>query len=300
MTSGIDKVPLQKETKQATFETLCTDFGIDDKVRQLFMDSPIENLQEFRFYFTAEDQIDAFVAAEKDLKDSGLRIQIARVRRAWAAVRQVASKREAGGLTSSVAELDDLLEEVTLREVKVQFWKRYRQRYPVEIYPADSLVSRCFRELEKRLLTVFNVRSVKNLMHQVTTTRKRKMLATDLYMYEDEPVAVQKDAHYTVEAYLAQLYTYLLALAIAGSAKVSGAPASEEFGSDSTSFVVAPWDVLEAYYFRACRAAKTVPEALRADWLERMDVAERGVWVEKFRMGEQTIGTVVKTVFPGA
>ena len=33
----------------------------------------------------------------------------------------------------SVAELDDFLEEGTLREVKVQFWKRYKVRYPVEV-----------------------------------------------------------------------------------------------------------------------------------------------------------------------
>ena len=85
----------------------------------------------------------------------------------------------------ATVELDDLLEEVTLREVKVNFWKRYRLRYPAEVMPADTLVSRCYREIDKRLLTVYNVWSVKNLMHQVTTTKKRKKVAGGLYLFED-------------------------------------------------------------------------------------------------------------------
>jgi hypothetical protein len=45
--------------------------------------------------------------------------------------------------------------------------------------PADSLVSRCSREMSKRMLTVYNVHGVKNLMHQITSNKKRKKLGTD-------------------------------------------------------------------------------------------------------------------------
>ena len=73
----------------------------------------------------------------------------------------VALRRESGKAVVSTVELDDPLEEATLREVKVNFWRRYKLRYPAEMVPSDTLVSRCYRELDKRLLSVFNVWTVK-------------------------------------------------------------------------------------------------------------------------------------------
>ena len=205
-----DVISVQKANKKETFEALCKDFNIDNQVLKLFEDSPIENLEEFRFYFTGEDQIDGFVAQVTALREADLRIQVARVRRAWAAVRQGAKKREEGRSVNHSVDLDDLLEETTLHGVKAQFWRLYRLRYPAEVMAADSLLSRCFRELERRLLTVFSVMTVKSLMHQVTNTKKRKLIAEGLYWYEDETVdAPSKSA----EAYLGALFTYRLALA---------------------------------------------------------------------------------------
>ena len=234
------------------------------------------------------------MAQVTSLKDGDLRIQVARVRRAWAAVRQGAKKREEGRSVTHSVDLDDLLEETTLHEVKAQFWMRYRLRYPAEVMAADSLLSRCFREIERRLLTVFSVMTAKSLMHQVTHSKKRKLIAGGLYWCEDEPVDAPSRS---AEAYLGALFTYLLALAIAGSAKVSGAPATEDFGSDPTKYVLVPWDVLQAYYFRACRMARQLPEASRLHWLEKCDVAERAVWVTKFRAGTDTLGHVIQTVY---
>ena len=138
-------VPVQKANKKETFEALCKDFNIDNQVLKLFEESPIENLEEFRFYFSAEDQIDNFVAQVSALKDAPLRIQVARVRRAWAAVRQGAKKREEGRSVSHSVDLDDLLEEATLHDVKAQFWRRYRLRYPAEGMASGGMLARCFR-----------------------------------------------------------------------------------------------------------------------------------------------------------
>ena len=115
----------------------------------------------------------------------------------------------------------------------------------------------------------------------------------ELYTYEDD---IYPSPSHTTEIYLALLHTYLLSLAIAGSIKVAGAPTEETFGSDPTLFIVAPWDVLEAYYFRAARTALAIPEASRAAWLERVDVAERAVWVSQFRDGDKTIGQEIRAI----
>ena len=59
--------------------------------------------------------------------------------------------------SSSTAELDDALEEATLREVKVKFWKRYKLRYPGEASPSDHPLSRCYGQMYKHLLTVYDI-----------------------------------------------------------------------------------------------------------------------------------------------
>ena len=149
--------------------------------------------------------------------------------------------------------------------------------------------------MDKRLLTVFDMWKVKTLLHQVTTTKKRKQVGTDLYTFEDE--AEEVVTTHGVDKYLSKLHTYLLALAIAGTTAVEGAAQEEVFGSDSTRIIKAPWDTLQSYYFRAARAVATVPEASRLAWLESRDIAERAVWVSQFREGSEPLGQVVQSIF---
>ena len=143
-------------------------------------------------------------------------------------------------------------------------------------------------------LTVYDMWKVRTLLHQVMTTKKRKMVGTDFYTFEDEPDTAT-EAH-GVDKYLALLHTYLLALAIAGSNKLHGAPSEETFGSDSTKFVRVPWDVMQAYLFRASRAVMLLPESSRLPWLEGRDIAEGAAWVSAFREGEEPLGQIVQSV----
>ena len=95
----------------------------------------MENLQHLRYYFEDEKEINTFVATDDTLGGPEQKIQIARMRRARAAVRQNERRKENHSTTPSAAELDDLAEEGTLSEIKLQFWKRYRTKHPVEITP---------------------------------------------------------------------------------------------------------------------------------------------------------------------
>ena len=135
--------PVNKGTKEETFTALAKDFNFDDKVRTLFLNGSMDNIDDFRYYFSAEGEIDAFVAADTTLIGSVLKIQVSRVRRAWAAVRHEGVRRENRNTISSIAQMGDLLEEGTLRSVKVNFWMRYKLKYPSEVCPSDQLLSRC-------------------------------------------------------------------------------------------------------------------------------------------------------------
>ena len=128
-------------------------------------------------------------------------------------------------------------------------------------------------------------------MAQVRTTKKRRKLAEDLYTMDDEQEMRPAQA---TETYLDLMFTYLLALALAGSSQVPAAPETETFNSDPTDHIVAPWDTLQAYYFRAVRAVKALPRSMQLQWLESKDSAERAAWVDGFRVNSHiTVGKVI-------
>lgn len=99
-----ETAPTQRETKKETFATPCSDFNMSQAVLDLLMKSLMEDLDELRFYFTSENQIDAFVAEAPELKDNELRIQVARMRRAWSAVRRHSLRRESEATVSAHVE----------------------------------------------------------------------------------------------------------------------------------------------------------------------------------------------------
>jgi len=116
-----DITPVEEGSKEATFAALAKDFSFEDKVKLLFINGQTENLEDFYYYFSEEEEVDAFVAVEQSLKGPEQRLQVARVRHAWAAVRQNGERKESHNTGSAAAELDVMLEEGTLKEVEVQF-----------------------------------------------------------------------------------------------------------------------------------------------------------------------------------
>ena len=56
--------PVEKSSKEATFIALAASFGFDDEVTNLFLKGLMKNLEDFRYYFADEKEIDAFVALD--------------------------------------------------------------------------------------------------------------------------------------------------------------------------------------------------------------------------------------------
>ena len=75
--------------------------------------------------------------------------------------------------------------------------------FPAEEMPSDQLLSRLYREVEKRCLSVHEIGKIKTLMHQVTTDKKKKRLADGLYVMEEEE---ETEALRTTEAYMDNLF----------------------------------------------------------------------------------------------
>ena len=137
---------------------------------------------------------------------------------------------------------------------KQQFWRRYKMRFPPEIHPADTTISRVAREMQKRMLCVYNIWRVKTLQFQLTTSQKKRKLSEGLFIEDDEDEEVV--AH-DVDNYLDRLFTLLLAYAMAGCAGVTGAPdAAQELnlGADTVKFVNVPLDVIYIQVLLPCQA----------------------------------------------
>ena len=292
MASGSNlPIPVQKDGTSETFEALAEQFRLNKETMEYIKHCKIETLNDLRFFFANESEVATFLSKKETIPD--LELMTSRVRAAWHAIRQQASLRESDKSKVDTADLDDMLDDVQLNDAKHSFWRRYKMRYPPELMPSDSLVSRCSREMSKRLLMVYNVNGVKNLMHQITSSKKRKKLGTDLFIEQEEAIDDSLDAN----QYLDKLHTYLLALALAG---VGAVPTAQEatsetaIGAVTTLFIQVPLDIVMAYFWRAKRTCQMQPAVTRLRWLERQDVAERAQWVASFRHSEDTLGAVIR------
>jgi hypothetical protein len=286
--------PVDKGSKEATFTALAANFMFNDKVRDLFLDGSMENLDDFRYYFADEEEIDAFVAMANGWAAPDHKHQTTVVKQAWTAVRQ-SGLRQSIYSTASPTTKASMILEMALEKARVQFWKRYKLKYPVEVLPSDYPLSRCYTEIGMRLLTVYDIWELKVSPHQVSTAESKQAISP----IKSGSKADVKPKNPGVEDYLSALHTYLLALAVVGSAEMQGAPAEEAFDTDTTKFVEIPWDVFQAYYFRARRSVMLVPEASRLAWLEERDTWERTVWASQFRETHRSLGQVVQSVMGG-
>ena len=77
-----------KSSEEVTFAAINPEFDPDDKIRTLLSEGPMEDLQDFRFYFTDKEEIEAVAAVDGTMCEQGQKIQTARTRRAWAAAKQ--------------------------------------------------------------------------------------------------------------------------------------------------------------------------------------------------------------------
>ena len=280
--SGLQLIPSPDLDATKTFETLGNNFKLDTTIVQYLLKIGLESLEEFRFFWDAEEKIEAWLI-KVGIKEEDRNLQGARLRRAWAAVRLWYTQAEQDRSKVASSDLDSMLLEAELRDVKTTFWVRYRLRFPPDMHPADATLSRVSREMSKRMLCVFSVWKVRSLQHQLHTTNRKRKLGEGLFTEEnDEDDGTTQDW----EAYLDKLHTLMVAYSIAGASPVSGAPAAATeavLGADTTQFVQVPLDIMQAYFFRAKRTASLLPQSKRLAWLQARDVEERSEWVSRFR-----------------
>ena len=113
-------------------------------------------------------------------------VQVARVRRAWAAVRLYFQHMAQDRSKVVSSDLDAMLDDTELRDKKMAFWRLYHLKFPAEIHPADATLSRVTREISKRMLCVYNIWKVRTLQFQLHTSTRKRKVGDNLYTEDKE------------------------------------------------------------------------------------------------------------------
>ena len=208
------------------FEKLADDFKFDCKIVDRFLELQLETPHDFRHYVTAEDEVEkAFI---ENLPQP--RVQLARVRHAWAScvaeakVGEVCMQTEAGRIEDE----DAILPAAKLEQLKTRFWNRYHLCLTPAEWPSDRLLSRLAKAMDMRTLEVMDLWTVKSLLHQKSASGpKRRRITDNLWIQDDEDDAIPDGGH-DLSAYFQRMRIYLHGLAVVGSAPLSTAPATAE------------------------------------------------------------------------
>ena len=291
-TMATPNTPVQLGTCQETWEEACKSYGLNAQVRAAILNQWADvELRTWRHMFPNPEKIETWIKLVPNIEANHVLVQSGKMGRMLHEYKEAMDNVEKKGGAIAMADLDDLLSDAKLVELHDNHWTRNHASFPTGRMPSDALVSRLHREITKRQLSVYDLWGVRNRHHQITTSNKKEKVGLNLW------TEVMDEGPYiphTIEKYLAQLHTYLLALSIAGSNRICAEGAQETRATDPTTIMEVPYDTVMQYYYRACDYSQEVAYDQRLAWLRRVDTEERSLWVKTFRETSLHLGTVIK------
>ena len=120
-------------------------------------------------------------------------------------------------LGSKEEDEDAPLPRLQVNALKEQFWRRYHLCLTPEEWPNDKLVSKLWKALDKRTLEVTDLWTVRSMLHQKTTSSKRRRLAENLYLQDDDEDTAP-EVGTDAPSCFNRMKVYFMALAIVGAA----------------------------------------------------------------------------------
>ena len=165
--------------------------------------------------------------------------------------------------------------------------------YAPEDEPSEKLVSRLFRELEKRDLSVKDLWTIQSLAARQRAGKQRTEVMPGLSWHDDDP---DYRGFKSAASFLNQLVVYMLGLAKAGCEfrPTWDQKVAETLLTNSKDVVQVPLDIVLRYSTRARRAAETIVSMHRLQWLEVTHVAEVERWIDKFKNSGDSLGSIIE------
>ena len=122
--------PSGEHTGEEALRALGKHFKLQSNVVDHLIKAQIEDLEELRFFWDTEEKIEPWVQ-KMGTDETARNTQLARLRRAWSAVRLWYQQAEQDRSKVATADLDTLLQDSELRDFKTLFWVRYRLKFPL-------------------------------------------------------------------------------------------------------------------------------------------------------------------------
>ena len=214
-----------------------------------------ENVHDFVTAFKREADWAEFYRA--DIKDDaskqvprGLRSRVAQAHQ-----RTVKAPAQAADLKTKGAQATDFdtpLDSNDIKDMVKRFWLRHKLKIMLEQMPGDLLISRIFKELEKRFLHITDILKIKGVKWERRVHEGKKKVAEHLYTDANAADQDKDNLPATVQAYLQALEMYMLAMAIVGSKPLEPQPAQAETReADPSDYLLFPYDFSIQYCHRA-------------------------------------------------
>ena len=273
------------------FLDLAARFEFKVEIVDEILKAGVRSLSDFRYY--PADNAELVQAFVVPCKFDDERLQGARLKSAWNSVVRAEKASEVPGADIQLDE-EELLPSNQLNSLKELHYARYHLRFAPEVAPGDRLITKLSRALTKNSLEVYQIPQVKNLMAQRHDPPKRRKIAQNLWLTGEEEEPTQTDS----AGYMERLWTYLIALSIAGIEKTLTPPANpESLSANSAEYVMVPLDILLKYWQRAEKLRKSLPESNRIHVIEHLDRTERAEWAQRFANKGDTLGRIILQVY---
>ena len=192
---------------QELFDAVAEKFGFDMKIAKYLVDVVgCESLSDLRTTFASAAQLHEKVISKIPDLTFPMR-QAARLVQAWEATKdttEIAMKRKREG-----EDLEDaLLESTELKEIRANFYRRYKMHFPSQFAVADRLLSRLVKEVRTLQLTLVDLIKVSALSNQAMSEKRRRQLTANVF-YEEKDDKPDNRMAETVEGYCLLLLTDL-------------------------------------------------------------------------------------------
>ena len=203
------------------FLDLAARFEFKVEIVEEILKAGVRSLSDFRYY--PADNAELVQAFVVPCKFDDERLQGARLKSAWNSVVRAEKASEVPGADIQLDE-EELLPSNQLKLLKELHYARYHLRLAPEVAPGDRLITKLSRALTKNSLEVYQIPQVKNLMAQRHDPPKRRKIAQNLWLTGEEEEPTQTDS----AGYMDRLWTYLIALSIAGIEKTLTPPSKTQ------------------------------------------------------------------------
>ena len=224
--------PAASTAQKQIFLDLAARFEFKVEIVEEILKAGVRSLSDFRYY--PADNAELVQAFVVPCKFDDERLQGARLKSAWNSVVRAEKASEVPGADIQLDE-EELLPSNQLNSLKELHYSRYHLRFAPEVAPGDRLITKLSRALTKNSLEVYQIPQVKNLMAQRHDPPKRRKIAQNLWLTGEEEEPTQTDS----AGYMERLWTYLIALSIAGIEKTLTPPATpESLSTNSADYVI--------------------------------------------------------------